>query len=607
MRKTRRALSLLISLIMVFSIFCVVPMNVSAANGIDSKINSLLNLFPSGSYFTQNGSACSHAAKYSCDNCYLPNILKRSDLSGLGYVKGTDYSGSWTCVAFANFAFRYIYGKMFSTSNYSQVASGSFSQSTLSVAKKGDIIGFYNSSGEFQHYAVYMGTSTSSNATFYQANFGGVPKVNCGTWTYSNMNSYYGGGSMKVFRANNYDSVSGHTCTYETFAYYGASHPHYSYYKCACGALNVDTTKTGASDACSQCVPGTPALTVIPGSSVEYTQLRWDETVNTDYYGVNIYNADTDERIYFMSNINYLNHQVKLEPGRYYANATACSNALKLVTDYHYRISNVVNFTVEEAEFELVNSIEGEESRYELYDIALPWTEAKAKCEELGGHLAVITSQEEQNLIEELFGGGDRGAYWIGITDEETEDVWKAVTGEDVSYYNWMTAELPDNNRNEDYVAIYTVNFGWNDIANTYGGYLGFICEYPKTIPEGLEYEITDGKVTITDYTGSATELEIPSTIEGCPVTVIGDAAFEYCQELESITIPESVTDIGSRAFYNCAELKDLYVPQNVTNIGALAFAACGLLENIVVDESNTVYDSRNNCNAIIETAPIPC
>ncbi|MBQ4569142.1 MAG: leucine-rich repeat protein [Ruminococcus sp.] len=263
----------------------------------------------------------------------------------------------------------------------------------------------------------------------------------------------------------------------------------------------------------------------------------------------------------------------------------------------------MVNFTVEEAEFELVNSIEGEESRYELYDIALPWTEAKAKCEELGGHLAVITSQEEQNLIEELFGGGDRGAYWIGITDEETEDVWKAVTGEDVSYYNWMTAELPDNNRNEDYVAIYTVNFGWNDIANTYGGYLGFICEYPKTIPEGLEYEITDGKVTITDYTGSATELEIPSTIEGCPVTVIGDAAFEYCQELESITIPESVTDIGSRAFYNCAELKDLYVPQNVTNIGALAFAACGLLENIVVDESNTVYDSRNNCNAIIETA----
>ncbi len=603
MRKTKRLMSLLITIIMVFSMFCIVPINVSAANGIDSKIDAMLKLFPSGSYFTQNGSACSHAAKYSCDNCYLPNILKRSDLSGLGYVKDTDYTGSWTCVAFANFAFRYIYGKKFSTSNYSQVASGSFSQSTLSVAKKGDIIGFYNSSGDFQHYAVYMGTSTSSNATFYQANFGGVPKVNYGTWTYANMNSYYGGGSMKVFRANNYSSVSGHTCTYDTFAYYGASHPHYSYYKCSCGALNVDTTKTGASDGCSQCVPGTPTLTVIPGSSVEYTQLRWDETVNTDYYGVNIYNADTDERIYFMSNINYLNHQVKLEPGRYYANATACSNALKLVTDYHYRISNVVNFTVEESEFALANSIEGEESRYELYDIAMPWTEAKAKCEEFGGHLAVINSQEEQNLIEELLSGGNRGAYWLGITDEETEGVWKAVTNEDVAYYNWMTAELPDNNKNEDYVAIYTVNFGWNDIANTYGGYLGFICEYPNTVPDGLEYEIADGEVTITDYTGSATELDIPSTIEGYSVTAIGENAFFFNSSLESITIPESVTNIADYAFAWTSKLTNITIPESVTSIGVGIFGHCTKLENITVNENNTVYDSRSNCNAIIETA----
>lgn len=86
-------------------------------------------------------------------------------------------------------------------------------------------------------------------------------------------------------------------------------------------------------------------------------------------------------------------------------------------------------------------------------------------------------------------------------------------------------------------------------------------------------------------------------------VTNIGDYAFKNCTALESITIPESVTSIGKFAFGGCSSLKNITIPKSVTNIGDYAFRDCTSLDNIKVDANNNVYDSRNNCNALIETA----
>ena len=86
-------------------------------------------------------------------------------------------------------------------------------------------------------------------------------------------------------------------------------------------------------------------------------------------------------------------------------------------------------------------------------------------------------------------------------------------------------------------------------------------------------------------------------------LTSIGEQAFYYCSNLKSIIIPENVTTIGNRAFYVCSGLKSLRIPANVSSIEDRAFAYCSGLETIEVDEKNQYFDSRNNCNALIQTS----
>ncbi|MBQ9790518.1 MAG: leucine-rich repeat domain-containing protein, partial [Clostridia bacterium] len=98
--------------------------------------------------------------------------------------------------------------------------------------------------------------------------------------------------------------------------------------------------------------------------------------------------------------------------------------------------------------------------------------------------------------------------------------------------------------------------------------------------------------------------------IQGCKnssipasVTSIGDSAFRYCSKLTTINIPDSVTSIGSSAFHYCTGLTGVTIGSGVTSIGDDAFEYCTSLTSITVSSENTVYDSRENCNAIIETA----
>ena len=126
-----------------------------------------------------------------------------------------------------------------------------------------------------------------------------------------------------------------------------------------------------------------------------------------------------------------------------------------------------------------------------------------------------------------------------------------------------------------------------------------------------ITYTSTDGNI-VTPYNAEAFGANIISntyengvgtiTFDG-PVTSIGGSAFSSCSSLTSITIPNSVTSIGENAFYNCSSLTAITIPNSVTSIGGSAFRGCSRLTSIVVGSRNTTYDSRENCNAIIETA----
>ena len=113
-------------------------------------------------------------------------------------------------------------------------------------------------------------------------------------------------------------------------------------------------------------------------------------------------------------------------------------------------------------------------------------------------------------------------------------------------------------------------------------------------MPEYLT-KINEG--TFSDCT-SLTGIDIPNS-----VTEIGNFAFYKCSGLTSIDIPNSVTEIGINAFYSCTGLTSIDIPNSVTSIGVSAFCNCTGLTSIVVESGNPKYDSRNNCNAIIETA----
>jgi len=106
------------------------------------------------------------------------------------------------------------------------------------------------------------------------------------------------------------------------------------------------------------------------------------------------------------------------------------------------------------------------------------------------------------------------------------------------------------------------------------------------------------------EYSGSVT---IPATVTyngtTYSVTSIGRWAFWDCTGLTSITIPNSVISIGEYAFCDCSGLTSITIPNSVTSIGNHAFYKCTSLTSIIVAGDNSTYDSRGNCNAIIETA----
>lgn len=84
--------------------------------------------------------------------------------------------------------------------------------------------------------------------------------------------------------------------------------------------------------------------------------------------------------------------------------------------------------------------------------------------------------------------------------------------------------------------------------------------------------------------------------------TRIGNRAFQNCTRLAGIILSEKVIRIEDYAFWGCVMLKKIFIPQSVSSIGKCAFVGCSNVISVIVAQTNPVFDSRYNCNAIINT-----
>lgn len=129
-----------------------------------------------------------------------------------------------------------------------------------------------------------------------------------------------------------------------------------------------------------------------------------------------------------------------------------------------------------------------------------------------------------------------------------------------------------------------------------------------KDAQEDYTYNTTeDHTIEITGYKGTDTAPVIPDTIEGRQVTSIKSYAFARLNNVETITIPDSVANIGEGAFSEIRSLKNITLPKGVTSIPDYAFTGCENLKQVVFPEGmKSIGESAFSACRSLETVTLP-
>lgn len=118
--------------------------------------------------------------------------------------------------------------------------------------------------------------------------------------------------------------------------------------------------------------------------------------------------------------------------------------------------------------------------RYKVFGKGLPFSGAVKRCNQLGGRLVVIESQEEFVFVSRLVEASQTNCkqYWVNGTDDMQEDSWCTVEGTPLKFLNWGEGEPSSSENQEHYLSINKAD-GWkyNDSQGVYRSY-GFVCEW---------------------------------------------------------------------------------------------------------------------------------
>ena len=204
------------------------------------------------------------------------------------------------------------------------------------------------------------------------------------------------------------------------------------------------------------------------------------------------------------------------------------------------------------------------EEALETYKSTAPWNEF--------GNIVAIAKYAEDVEIGNLTYNINTDSLTAEVSGYVTEPTGELVIPESVMYEG----------------AVCKVTAIGSDAFNRCSGITSVV------IPNSVA---TIGKQAFVWCTGLSS-LSIPNS-----VTTIEYGAFDGCNGLTSLTIPNGVTTIGSYAFAKCSGLTSVVIPESVDSMGIGVFSSCSGLETISVDNNNPKYDSRNDCNVIVETS----
>ncbi|MBQ7594089.1 MAG: C-type lectin domain-containing protein [Synergistaceae bacterium] len=216
----------------------------------------------------------------------------------------------------------------------------------------------------------------------------------------------------------------------------------------------------------------------------------------------------------------------------------------------------------------IINSLSGDYYNGHTFKVfttsSKTWAQAKAACEEIGGHLVTITSAEKQAFIETLI--DSNVSYWIGAYGNNTNLEYQWVTGEEWDYDNWDEGQ-------PDIVSMYVYiwanhNFKWDDVGNN-ASMSSFICEWDY-IPDAKTFSVSSWSNGIyTPAVGSEVMIHItaPRSTTGAEYPFVGFYAFRKIKSLNGtvITLNKEIDATNGDDFTLSNSLLEDYYVQVIT------------------------------------------